>query len=297
MKRFFWIMALLLLVTSFPSISIAHEKQKEHYLEIELVLFGKENEDLKGEEKRKLQAIEWAEGLAIDQCNGNNAEILNKLRELGIQDLPDDVVTTKLEDPLKGINYQSSFNEHRQYTHKGWDLSPSPYIDDQANWAVRRNILLRTAEYAFELRYNPIKPDAQCDAFCALVYYIHIIGDQENDSKYAPASVIIPLGRKNAENTNNANESNPDIFSQLQYYLPRLFKDQTGSITYRLMMIHLDLMSKEVRRLDDGGIVRAENIAKYQKYAKKLINVLHYYIPSLLKGEAFFTKAFPSIIQ
>lgn len=297
MKKKCLIMALLLLAFYFPSSTIAHKEQKKHYEDIELVLFGKEDAGLTGEEKRKLQAIEWAEGLAIDQFNGNNAETLKKLRELEIRDLPDDVTTTKAEDPIKGINYSSIFSEHRQYTHKGWDLSPSPYIDDLANWAVRRNIMLRAAEYTFGLRYNPIKPDSQCDAFCALVYYVHIIGDQENDSKYAPAAIIIPLGRKNAENTNNANESNPDIVSQLQYYLPRLFKEQQNSLTYKAMMLHLAIFGRTVRRLDDNGSVKGENIAKYQKAAEKLIHILSYYIPTLLRSEPFFTNTFSSVLQ
>ena len=82
----------LLIICSFPSASFAHGDRKDHFNDIELVLFGCEDgsysKNLSRETKRKLRAIEYASILALDQYNGTDGTLLNLLKMLNIPDLP-----------------------------------------------------------------------------------------------------------------------------------------------------------------------------------------------------------------
>ena len=289
------ILALIILLFSIPTDAFAHGDRREHFNDIELVLFGVKDGDygksksLSREAKKKLRAIEYASILTLDQYNGTDSTLLLHLKLMGnIPDLPPDVIATKSDNSL-GINYKSYPNIHRAFTHRGWDYS---YLIDEANWEVRKNILINTVNAVFTFSKPANQRESKGYAFCALIYYIHIIGDQEEDSAYAPAEIIMPLGRDNTENTNNTNESNPDVFSQLAFYLPRLFRDQTDSLNYLLLMKRLDFLSKKVRKVAEGGVSKKEE-AEYQRYAKKLLTILSQHIPSLLENESFFSDVFP----
>lgn len=289
------ILVILFVFSLFPAESSAHGDRKEHFNDIEHVLFGKNYktyyDELPIDTKRKVRAIEYASILTLDQYNETDHTLLMGLEKLGVPDLPKNVTDTKDEYEF-GINYRSYPNEHRKYTHRGWDYLYSD-LDDIANWPVRKNILLNTARVVFKLDNFTNDKESQGYAFCALVYYIHIIGDQEKDSQYADCEKIIPLGRNNAQKTQKSSNTS-DVFLELEYYLPRLFKEQQGSVLYIALMLRLKMLSKQVRKLDENGKVTGkDNIDKYQTCAKKMMKVLRFYIPKLLKNESFFTAVFP----
>lgn len=260
---------------------VAHPKAQDHYLELELVLFGKK---YAGPSKEALTLLEYASTLAIDQYKGSDADKLAKLAGAGIPGLPPNVTDAK-EQNEKGINYTASPNTHREATHRGWDWYYQP--SDKSNWPARKNILLSTANKVFAFSLVSGQYDRQCNSLCALIYYVHLIGDHQEDSKYKSDGAITSLAEK------NYNASNIDIFYELEKHLPILFANQRDSWTYMRMMSKLGVLGKEVRKLTGSREgVTPEKTSQYHEYARELIGILSTYVPSLLKQEKFFSNAF-----
>lgn len=278
--RLFSLITILVLLTLPSNEALAHPKAQDHYLELEMVLFGKR---YAGPNKDKLKLLEFASTLAIDQYKGSDAEKLKTLANAGIPELPPNVIDTKDQNE-KGINFDASPNTHRKETHRGWDWNYQP---DKANWPIRKKILLETVNNVFGFNSFSGKYDKQCNSLSALIYYVHIVGDHQEDSKYKAGGAITSLAEK------NYSSSTIDIFYELEQHLPVLFADQKYSLTYMRMMNKLRDLGKEVRKLTGSREgVTPEKIPQYHQYAKDLIGILETYIPNLLRREEFFSRVF-----
>jgi len=267
-----------------PQMACAHSKAAEHNKELEMVLFCDENDfkKLPSTSRDKLKALEESCSLAIDQCNGTGSDSLIFLREtMMVPALPVNVTDTRYDNNKFGFNYISGASEHRAFTHKGWTYK---YPNDIANWSVRKNIMTMTASKVLEGKDVVFEPSTQIDAFCALMYYVHLIGDQEEDSKYAKSTLIMQLGEADTL-------VKDDIFSELSKYLPLLFPAQTKVKEYKKMIRKLNSLSRKVRKLAKGGISSSEE-DKYKEYAKETNEILSNYVPTLLKNEDFFADVF-----
>lgn len=145
--------------------------------------------------REAIEAIESAAYLCPDQFNGSGKEELNTLIAYGVPGIP---------NSIDEINFTSNW-QHRRYTHMDWVPMEHP---DVGNWDMRKEILLATVNKVFDFGpfTDPVpllgwKVDYtdQCNSFCALVYYVHILGDNEAldtfDKYKKEGSYVIPLGR------------------------------------------------------------------------------------------------------
>lgn len=280
-RKFILISILFILLCAYLVPAGAHPSAQAHYDELELVLFGGK---YTGVNREALTLIEYASTLAIDQFNGFHSDILTYLSQHRISGLPPDVKTSRDQDRL-GINYTASPHTHREATHRGWDWN---YAVDKGNWPVRKNILLSTVTHVFGFKGSRGDYDKQCNSFCALVYYVHLIGDHQEDSKYKEDGPIVSLAEK------NFSTSNIDIFYELDHHLSILFSNQKDTHLYRLMMDKLRKLGKETRALtgSTGGINTPEKLESYHAAANELIQILRRSVPELLRREDFFNRVF-----
>lgn len=269
----------------------AHDRQ-QHDFDLESVLFGKENftTSQKPEVKNAAKALKCAAYLAIDQFNGNGAEDLNFLKnEYNVSGLP----------KLSEIDFKGN-NNHRRYTHRGWDF---PYGNsDVGHWAERKRILLQTVDKEFDFEKSPnavlghfnkkyLEYDKKCDSFCALIYYTHILGDYIGNKTYVQFRSNYPnqieLGGTNDEYS---------ITAELLKYTERLFTDQKNTHKYITLKNSLTTLDVKIRKIvqSNGGINTEEEYRQYTKYAEDLKDILTHNIPNLLKEEEFFKKVYYS---
>lgn len=244
------------------------------------VLFGNtavQNKDV-------LNAINDASELAIDQHNNDSQDILDELRsDYRVRGIPKNVSKFNV----------GHGNLHRNYTHKGWTYT---YVDkkagivDEAHWSdVRKKILLKTVNQKFNFGIlSGIfgKYDKQCDAFCALIYYVHVIGDHISNTTYHSNYEEIPLVKGYGKY---------GIIEELLKYSPILFEHQVNdNPTYDSYITALkDLQSK----IDDiyyypDDLDDPEIYSQYHDSAKQLMDCLEDYVPLLIKKEPFFRKVF-----
>lgn len=263
----------------------AHERE-EHDDDIEYVLFGdRDYKETHPNDSRKIQAIEDATYLCVDQFNGNGKKELENLQNEKIPEIP----KTIDEFDFKG-NYA-----HRNFTHRGWNVN----YDSSAHWDVRQKILRNTVDKELFsdvktiftwLPWNDEKKNykEQCENFCVLLYYIHIIGDHIEADKYTGLAYVDPL-------TNLNDRENPGIIPDLIKCCDTLFKDQTNSYTYKEFRQELEALQVTSDKLTSskGGVNTEEKFVEYHKCSEDLLELLSIYVPKLLKKEDFFAKAFP----
>lgn len=277
-------------------VAFAHDKALDHYKDLERVLFGRE---LQGREREgAIKLLEYASALALDQFSTremtetgkriSGTEKLLFLKTSGVRGIP-----SKIEE----IDFIASAKTHQSYTHRGWDHD---YIDDKANWNVRKKLLLATVEHVFDFDFlsgtflgEVVSRgyDKRCNSFAALVYYVHILGDlvEAKNYKAVQSKLVIPLAQA------HPGESNRDIFYELDQHLPIIFREQKNSRTYKSLISDLRELALEARALagEVGGVNKDEKFEKYHKHIVKTMETLEQYIPRLLQNEEFFTKVFP----
>ena len=252
--------------------------EHDEYLEKVLFILGEVPEG----GKDKMEMLESASYLTLDQYNGKGADDLDYLRSQGVSSLP---------KSISDIDFTGN-SLHRRYTHQGWDYTYSGE-KDKANWPARKDILRSTTNKVFDFGVtNEIagRYCDQCDSFSALVYYVHILGDQIHDNAPKGSSEQLPLARAHAD------ENTPDIFYELRPHLETLFSDITGSRanTYNGLMTKLDVLARKARSLDatTGGINTDEKVAQLNAYETELMDLLISYVPRLLRHTEFFKNAF-----
>lgn len=270
------------IITMFPTRCEAHEG-KVHDEFMKRILFGKDDYTFNSESSENFDVLAAACYLTIDYCNSNKKgeTELAILRNYGIKKLPS----------LRKINYSAQFGQHREYTHLGWEqgYSKEHSTEMEPKWADRRNILKNTVKTVFNFKKN----DNQKDAFCKLLYYIHILGDHEdskisnlsNDSKGTVVAGLINISAKRGEKC---------IISELLGLLPDLFPDQVNTHKYRELKKDLGTINRNLNKLvnSTGGINTDEKIEQYKQLVEELINKLSSYLPEMLKDEPFFHEAF-----
>jgi hypothetical protein len=230
----------------------------------------------------KFDLITKAAYLAIDLFNGSNPQYLDELAQAGVKNLPN----------FQEINFTAG-SEHQRYTHRGWDWLTYPQnirgYNFQEIWGKRKALLLNTLDYIFKFRDAEA---AKRNSLGAVIYYTHVLGDHIGDSNrtYMDRLPISPRPDYRF-NRSGENPNNPTIYTELLYHLPRLFRGQTDSSYYRMLV--LSLSRNQSRVFSTGTTISDEEYAELQNFARDTLNILTQYIPQLLKNEDFFKRAFP----
>lgn len=277
-KRFAWLLVIIHCV-ALANAAFAYDA-KRHYKDISNVLFGGAYQ---GADEKALVALKYATTIAIDQSGNDDAEQLKYLHTYGVPNLPNNVTDTIEMNP-KGIHIAKS-NKHRAYTHQGWTYSYSKTLS-AANWLVRKNVLRETAKKVF--RFDSVD-NPQCDSFCAVLYYVHILGDLLEDSTYKENGQIISLVEAHPR---RQYEPNTDIFIELEHYLPILFETQTNDPYYKQLMrklkrLHNDAKVMAIEAGKSGGFTKGERMDEYHQCVKDLMSILAENMPNLLKRGLF----------
>jgi hypothetical protein len=197
---------------------------------------------------------------------------------------------------------------HGEYTHLGWD-HPFYRDDTAGKWLVRKEILRDFLGKHFSFGLNDsadiIKPSKR-DSFAALLYYVHILGDHENNT-IVTARSRIPIKSLDEQNDaetriithweRNSNNENgipaTTIIAELNKHLKILFKEQEGSPRYR-NLLSINNYIPEVYQINaaDDKTERARKIQENQRAkAKWILDILFNNVPYLLQNESF-TKSF-----
>ena len=256
---------------------VAYEKD-DHDKILQQVLFGNNS----SYSKQSLDALNAACYLAIDYFNDSSSGVRCRetLVKLGVKNLPG----------LTLINYTSNGTEHERYTHLGWNHRYG--VNDIAKWEIRKNILINSVDKICKFKKNE---QIKKEAFSALCYYVHILGDHENNSETTRLKRI-PLTSEKGYKPNRSGkqcldsgepeQSNPTICNDLIFYIGRLFKGKEDSQYYRNIMNGLTKNENRFRNYEKI------DIAEFRKCASEIIQLLQNNIPYLLQNEDFFKRGF-----
>ena len=300
--------AVLLATVTIGHVAFAYERD-DHDSQLEMVLFDDPNfrrnhgGSTGDEQGQAIRALENALYLCVDQSGGQGSNYLAELRDygrpFGVWGLP---------SSIDAIN-STGGRKHREYTHQGW----KPRYEDAtvaSRWEERKRILLNTADRVFGFSFLPgwmVGYDRKCDSFCALIYYIHLVGDYEHDENAAQHNGDTN-GRMIPFAVANPSEDNPDIFWELEKHLAILFEDQSDSTTYKQLMGDLNALARKARSIADvKGRISDDEYEEMHACVEELFAMLtgqdvgfenefdyDNRIHRLLQGEEYFREAFPS---
>ena len=280
---------------------------------MEYVIFGDEkySDNHPGEKADVVKSLKYATYFCIDQFNYSKNDKNNKddeklafLKGRHVPNLPNSV--------SDDINYTDSGSHHRYYTHRGWNHQYTKEQLTKSHWNTRKQLLINTVKKEFDPGFfNSVLSvfgndkalavtehfDSKCEKFAELLYYIHILGDHiydyeklkksgsTDDQPYTVKDMIIYIGGSRDDAT---------VIHDLKECIDTLFSDNDRA---RLMKEKLDRIEKEIDKIryEEGRIGGLNTVGRYKKYAKfaqDILDVLHKYIPDLLKNEAFFSRVF-----
>lgn len=221
--------------------------------------------------KAEIEALECASYLTIDQFNGFGQNYLNTLKDYRVKNIP---------KSISAIDFSASGKTHRTYSHRGWDYH---YLGATKElMPIRKQILINTADAIFDFKGD----EKQKESFCALIYYVHILGDFMEDKSYK-----IDNGLKMDAGGRIDKE---DIIHEIEKHLQTLFPDQQNTNKYRYLVNALERYNTKLLTLvrSKGGIDTDERFQERQEYVEGVMNVLTMYLPEMLKEEEFFNEVF-----
>lgn len=272
-KHFLVVLLTFVICLIFSSPVYAYDRKEHDMIMIDVLFKPFKNVENDPSVKNEVEALKCASYLTIDQYNGNGEKELLFLQEYNVKDIP---------SSISKIDYTGNAY-HRRPTHRGWDGETTGVYQtmDKERWIVRKKILINTVDKIFDFKGNTSKRDS----FCALIYYIHILGDRIHDDKYYQNNTIMELGGRS---------DNQDITHELRHHISILFSSQNHTHKFNHVITKLDLIDNRISTLlkRNNGSISNEDFAEYKGYAKDIMEVLMYNIPEMLKDEDFFRKVF-----
>lgn len=303
-KRILAMFLLLVFVVGSVPGALAHDDQGKHDKDLKYALFGLREKKLADEENTIFKAISNAAALTIDQFSQNEQlrrkestynDLQSELQELNLPALPDSFDKLDLNINVAPDGKNITANSHRKYTHLGWNYKDYPNVEF---WETRKQVLLHTVNWTLfnngalfsktpwlsDVLYPPSE---QCEAFCAMVYYIHILGDHIEGDNPEKLTDLEPLIQYTSLST-------PGIIAELKEQLSIVFVSQEDSWTYAALMDKLTGLAIRAERNCGtwGAVDTKEKCTLNQNYAKELLDILSAYLPILLKNEPFFSNHF-----
>lgn len=260
-----------LLISMLPIKSEAYERKDHDDLMLKILFQKYEYACNDSSVQDELSVLTSACYLTIDQFNSYGQNYLDELASYGVKNIPTQV---------NEIGFSASGRNHRSFTHRGWDFAYSGEM--KTKWPLRQDILRNTVGAVFDFNGN----EQQKEAFCELLYYIHILGDHEDDASYQISNGLkIDIGGRHDKE---------DIIHKLLDLLPVLFADQTHTHKYRALTTNLRSINSKLDKLVNsvGGINNDEKFAERQVLVGKVIEILSLYLPKMLKKEPFFNEVF-----
>lgn len=295
MRRRLTALLLCLALCLLPAPQAGAHDAVEHWNDIRYVLFGQERtpSSLDKDQQQKLNALLWATQLCIDQANMTGSSHLTRLQSLefykGISEIP---------ASIEEINLYPGSNNHRIYTHLGWDYN---YANDaftpdwDVRWQRRQDMLRAVVEQTFDFNNKPYFLDRilgrprKGESFCKLLYYIHILGDHtafdyssyhRRANGWSGIEQVMPL----------ASTRGDSVISELE----EVIVDLLGRKGTSQLIVELRTINNEVVKLlnDPDAMRTEEGVKQYTDYAQDVLDTLADYIPKLLKEKDFFSKVF-----
>lgn len=270
-KSLITLLCIIFVLGNTLKVSYAYERNEHDACMLEVLFKNfKEVENDKGI-RNEIKALECASYLAIDQFNNSGQKDLEFLLSYGVKDIPSNV---------DEISFNASGTTHRSHTHCGWDFQF--YTVTKELWPARKQIMLNTADAIFDFQGDEDKKES----FCALIYYIHILGDHLDDRSY-----IVKNGLKMDVGGRIDKE---DIIHELLKHIQIVFADQKYTHKYRSLTNTLERYNSRLAKIvrSEGGINTDKKFQQKQKYTVKLMKLLTMYLPEMLKEELFFNEVF-----
>lgn len=248
----------------------AHPNGKMHDDDLHCVLFGTkyiyngyENLDVD-----KIEKLDAALYLYLDYCSGNEVKgqrCLDMLSDVG------------LGIGLEQISFgKDGGPHHERYTHLGWDEKwYQGGKNARAKYKLRRGILLKTVRKSFE---SSGADERQIELFAKLCYYVHILGDHQDNSATTAKTRMMLVQRANAK-------KQITVIDELISICGELFKSQvSASLLNRLTGIQ-----NSAGTIDDTS-ENGNFMIHY--WATQVLDALEDYVPDLLKDWDPFVKSF-----
>ena len=302
-KRLLSLILIIAIILCHPFPIFAHSRA-EHNEELEYVLFkNRYYKESHPKDKVKIDAIEKAMYLCIDQFNGEGKDDLEYL--INVAKIPD------IPSSIEAFNYTSNY-AHRELTHRGWSIEYEP----KAHWPIRQNILRSTVkEILFSSLHNPLqsvpligeqyskKYNLQCENFCIFLYCVHVLGDhieagkdkKDKDitrqktlsEKTTALAYILPLVRPN-------DRDNPGLIPDIISSCEVIFASQSKTESYKHFMQELEKLKSQSAKIigSKGGVNTEEEFNEYNACAENLLETLALYVPGMLVKEEFFNNSF-----
>ena len=265
-----------LIISLIPIRSEAYERKDHDTLMLKILFRKYEYAYEENSVQDEINVLTSACYLTIDQFNNYGQKELDELIAYGVKNIPSQV---------SEIGYAASGRNHRNFTHRGWNFN---YGDEmKTKWPIRQNILRNTVGTVFDFNGR----EKQKEAFCELLYYIHILGDHADDASYQVSNGLkMDVGGRHDKE---------DIIHMLLNLLPNLFPNQTNTHKYRALTTNLRSINNKLDKLGNsaGGINTDEKFAQKQELVKKLVEIMSLYLPEMLKKEPFFNQVFYANVQ
>lgn len=259
--------------------------------------------------KKSVENIEYAAYLCIDLSHGQQTSDSKKLEALkksyglkwSLLGLP-----SELEQIiLVGI----SAGDHRTYTHKGWnyDYSKDKRFETykegalQTNWTYRKRILLGTVSFECGLtdhlvlrnlsnrHFERCKQCKQLDAFCHLIYNIHILWDHQEDIDKHKKKVSSPNDYTRFD-VSEQQIGVVDLINELISLGDDLFL-KSSSAWRNGLKINLLRMKEKFTGMSTS-FPKQKKFREYVDCFSELIEILKKNINDLLMQESFFKNTF-----
>jgi hypothetical protein len=294
MRRRLTALLLCLALCLLPAPQAGAHDAGEHWKEIRYVLFGQERtpSSLDKDQRQKLNDLLYATQLCIDQFGGSCASYLSSLHNNHYRHLP---------KSISEIDLYATANDHRLYTHRGWnesyeDMSNGENPDWTQRWQQRKKLLTDVAEQIFDFdgRWSVFDVfgypcTTECDAFCRLLYYVHLLGDHAAFTTYSYNRVI--KGKQGKDQVVSLASTRGDcVISELQKAAAELFGETETSELNRELE---EIKSRVIELLNGPEAMKTdEDLEKYKGFIQDILDTLAKYIPNLLKETDFFSKVF-----
>lgn len=257
----------------------AHNLQG-HNEELKQILFGQTASTLTYKGENNFRLLCEAVHLAVDYTNQpQGARFYNDLKTNGVDNLP----------PLESISFAGN-QYHQKYTHMGWEFYYGIGHMDKANWTARKEILLQTVDKICKFKKEE---QIKKDAFAALIYEIHILGDHIGDTeatRYTRIRLVSEPGYKGqaVSPTSDGPFNNMTLYTYMLYHIQRLFREQKNTYEYNEVVKFLERHKNEYLNYENGE-VSYDDIRFLATETKK---VLVRYLPQLFERESFFKRSF-----
>jgi hypothetical protein len=186
------------------------------------ILFGDNNKCLSAKAQYNFDLLCKAAFLTLDYTTQDQgARFYADLKNSGVKGMV----------PLESISFSGN-QYHQKYTHMGWE---SYYgAGNKGNWTGRKDILLKAVANICNFK---TEEKIKNDAFAALVYEIHILGDHIGDmdaTRYTRIRLVSELGYRGqvVNPTSDGPFNNPTLYTYMLYHIQRLFREQKNTYEY-----------------------------------------------------------------